>query len=65
MCKQDDEERSFRLYMTEIVRLHGENKTLTKSWLDIIDPKPVDNRSGDEIAVQVLRNTGLTPKGGE
>lgn len=65
MCEQDDEERSFRLYMTEIVRLRGENKTLTKSWLDIIDPKPVDNRSGDEIAVQVLRNTGLTPKGGE
>lgn len=64
-CEQDDEERSFRLYITEIVRLRGENKTLTKSWLDIIDPKPVDNRSGDEIAVQVLRNTGLTPKGGD
>ena len=53
---------SYRTYMTEILRLRGENKTLTKSWLDIIDPKPVDNRSGDEIAVQVLRNTGLTPK---
>lgn len=64
-CKQDFEEMSYRTYMTEILRLRGENKTLTKSWLDIIDPKPVDNRSGDEIAVQVLRNTGLTPKGGE
>ena len=64
-CEQDDEERSFRLYMTEIVRLYGENKTLTKSWLDIIDPKPVDNRSGDEIAVQVVQDTGLTPKGGD
>ena len=55
MCEQDDEERSFRLYMTEIVRLYGENKTLTKSWLDIIDPKPVDNRSGDEIAMDFVR----------
>lgn len=55
MCEQDDEERSFRLYMTEIVRLRGENKTLTKSWLDIIDPKPVDNRSGDEIAMDFVR----------
>ena len=54
-CEQDDEERSFRLYMTEIVRLRGEGKTLTKSWLDIIDPKPVDNRSGDEIAVDFVR----------
>ena len=54
-CEQDDEERSFRLYMTEIVRLRGENKTLTKSWLDIIDPKPVDDRSGDEIAMEFVR----------
>lgn len=64
-CEQDFEEMSYRTYVTEILRLRGENKTLTKSWLGIIDPKPVDNRSGDEIAVQVLRNTGLTPKGGE
>ena len=64
-CEQDFEEMSYRTYVTEILRLRGENKTLTKSWLDIIDPKPVDNRSGDEIAVQVLRNTGLTPKGGD
>lgn len=51
--------------MTEIVRLRGEGKTLTKSWLDIIYPPQVDERSGDEIAIQVIRNTGLTPKGGE
>jgi hypothetical protein len=64
-CEQDFEEMSYRTYMTEIVRLRGENKTLTKSWLDIIDPKPVDNRSGDEIAMQFIENTGLTPKGGD
>lgn len=56
---------SYRTYITEILRLRSENKTLTKSWLDIIDPKPVDDRSGDEIAIQVLQNTGLTPKGGD
>lgn len=60
-CEQDFEEMSYRTYMTEILRLRGENKTLTKSWLDIIDPKPVDNRSGDEIArdfVQRMKNGG-------
>lgn len=62
-CQQDDEEFSFRVYMTEIVRLRGENKTLRKSWLDIIDPKPVDNRSGDEIAMDVIKKTGLVCKG--
>lgn len=62
-CQQDDEEFSFRVYMTEIVRLRGENKTLRKRWLDIIDPKPVDNRSGDEIAMDVIKKTGLVCKG--
>lgn len=60
-CEQDFEEMSYRTYVTEILRLRGENKTLTKSWLDIIDPKPVDNRSGDEIAmdfVQRMKNGG-------
>lgn len=52
---------SYRTYVTEILRLRGENKTLTESWLDIIDPKPVDDRSGDEIArdfVQRMKNGG-------
>lgn len=59
--EQDFEEHTYRQYMTEILRLRGENKTLTKSWMDIIDPKPVDNRSGDEIArdfVQRMKNGG-------
>lgn len=59
---EDDERTAYRAYVTESLRLQGENKYIQRSWLDIIDPKPVDNRSGDEIAVQVLRNTGLTPK---
>ena len=60
-CEQDFEVMSYRTYVTEILRLRGENKTLTKSWLDIIDPKPVDDRSGDEIArdfVQRMKNGG-------
>ena len=59
---EDDERMAYRAYVTESLRLQGKNKYIQRSWLDIIDPKPADNRSGDEIAVQVLRNTGLTPK---
>lgn len=54
---------SYRTYVTEILRLHGENKTLTKSWLDIIDPKPADNRTGNEIAAGFILRHGLKCRG--
>ena len=62
---EDDERTAYRAYVTESLRLQGENKYIQRSWLDIIDPKPVDTRSGDEIALDVIERTGLHYKGGE
>ena len=62
---EDDERTAYRAYVTESLRLQGEKKYFQRSWLDIIDPKPVDTRSGDEIAMQVVKNAGLHYKGGE
>lgn len=62
---EDEERMTYRAYVTETLRLRGENKYISRSWLDIIDPKPVDNRSGDEIALSVVKNAGLHYKGGE
>ena len=50
-----DETLSYRAYMTESVWLQAQNQRLRKSWLDIIDPKPEDNRTGDEIAMDYVR----------
>ena len=64
-CAEDDERYSYRAYVTESLRLRGEGKCIVKSWMDIIDPPPVDTRSGDEIAINVLQHAGLIHKGGE
>ena len=55
---------AFRAYVTESLRLQGENKYLTKSWVDVIDTK-VDYRTGEEVAADVIRAAGLILKGGE
>ena len=54
--KQQQEEKLYKSYIARIVRLSGENiaKTCQGSYIsvdfdDILDPKPVDNRSADEI----------------
>lgn len=56
---------AYRAYVTESLRLQGENKYIQRSWLDIIDHRSMDTRSGDEIALDVIERAGLHYKGGE
>lgn len=32
------------------------------SWLDLIDAKPKDERTGDEIAADIIKKAGLVPR---
>lgn len=49
----------FRYYVTETLRLRGENKYITGSWADMVRDQAVDTRTGDEIALEVIRAAGL------
>ena len=40
-------------------------KTITKRFIDLIEPKPQDTRSGDEIAIDFIKRAGLKIKGSE
>lgn len=60
-----EEERSFRTYITESVRLFGDGKVISVSWEDMLKKAPVDSRTADEIAADVIKNAGLKLKGGE
>ena len=56
----EDEEYSYRAYVTDTLRLQGENQYPTARWMEIIEPKLADDRTGDEIALEVIRGAGLT-----
>lgn len=56
----DEEEFSYRAYVSETLRLQGENKYPTARWVELIEPRLADNRTGDEIALEVIRGAGLT-----
>ena len=51
--------------MTDAAQLTPQSKYLTVRWAELVDRKPVDNRSGDEIAADIIARAGLVPKGGE
>ncbi len=60
--------QAYEAYMAECLRLLGENvagivkgKYIAAKWFDIIDNKPpVKEKSGDEVAVDVMNKIGLT-----
>nr|DAU01840.1 MAG TPA: hypothetical protein [Caudoviricetes sp.] len=46
--------------MTDGIYLQGQGKTFGARYCDLIKPHKVDRRTGDEIAADVIRKTGIT-----
>lgn len=57
--KEKQEELAYRIYLTDSLYYQSEGKRLTTRYMDMIKPKPVDNRTGDEIAYDVIKRLGL------
>lgn len=56
------EDEKFRTYMASILYWQGQGKTLTVTYDEFKNPKPVDTRNGDEIANDVINEIGLKLK---
>ena len=56
----------YRIYVTNCLRIMTENTAkqaggnyMTAEYMDLIHPKKKDNRTGNEIAADVIRNAGI------
>lgn len=56
---------AYRIYVTDMMYLHGQNKTSLIRFEDQLKRKNADNRTGDEIADDVIKRAGLTLVNGE
>ena len=63
---QHQRDLAYRIYVTDCLRMATENTAkLSKGtytaarFYDIINPKPVDNRSGNEIAADIIKRAGI------
>ena len=57
---------AYRIYVTDCLRMATENTAKMSQgsykaarFYDIINPKPVDNRSGNEIAADIIKRAGI------
>jgi hypothetical protein len=63
---QHQRDLAYRIYVTDCLRMATENTAKTSQgsytaarFYDIINPKPVDNRTGEEIAADIIKRAGI------
>ena len=57
---------AYRIYVTDCLRIISENTAkmgggsyITAKLADIINPKPVEDRTGEEIAADIIKRAGI------
>ena len=57
---------AYRIYVADCLRIISENTAkvgggsyITAKFADIINPKPEDNRTGEEIAADIIKVAGI------
>ena len=63
---QHQRDLAYRIYVSECLRMVTENTAkdvygsyITSKFADIINPKPVDDRAGEEIAADIIKRAGI------
>ena len=57
--EQERRDELYRIYVTRSLQLIPQNKCLTSDYSDVISQKHVDNRSGEEIAADIMSRANL------
>ena len=68
MARYQSQQRdlAYRIYVSDCLRIISENTAkmgggsyITAKFADIINPKPVDGRTGEEIAADIIKRSGI------
>lgn len=50
---------AYRIYITDSFYLQGQGKAFNERWCDLVNPKIEDDKTAEEIAMEVMANAGL------
>ena len=66
LFQKEQEDKAAKFYYAECLRVITENTAkmsggsyISAKLFDIINPKPVDNRNGEEIAADIIKRAGI------
>lgn len=63
IVRRQENEIVYKAYISDSLWAQGEGKRQQKRWAEIIERKPQDTRTADEIIMDVIRKAGLRLKG--
>ena len=52
-------DEAYRIFVTKSLQLIPQSKWIGKDYMDSLHPKHVDNRSAEEVVIDVMKNAGL------
>ena len=50
---------AYKIYISDTLYHQAQNQRLNVRYLDLLDTKPKDNRTSDEIILDVMKTAGL------
>ena len=63
---QHQRDLAYRIYVSECLRMISENAAsgggssyMAVKFEDVVNPKPVDDRTGEEIAADIIKRAGI------
>ena len=66
LFQKEQEDKAVKIYYAECLRIISENSAkmvggsyMKAKFTDIINPKPVDKRTGEEIAADIINRAGI------
>ena len=66
LFKKEQEDKAVKIYYAECLRIISENSAkmcggsyMKAKFTDIINPKPADNRTGEEIVADIIKRAGI------
>lgn len=64
---QKQNEKAYRIYVTDSLRIIGENggRAICERWIDAVTPKKQDTRTAEEIVADIVKKAGLVVKKSE
>ena len=66
LFQKEQEDKAVKIYYAECLRIISENTAkmcggsyITAKFADIINPKPIEKRTGEEIAADIIKRAGI------
>ena len=66
LFQKEQEDKAVKIYYAECLRIITENTAkigggsyITVKLDDVLNPKPVDNRTGEELAADIIKRAGI------